>query len=131
MGPERHLGAAATRWDDYVGTAAADGADVVLGRPSLYELAGLDRDRWLVTALDIEVVNGEPAAVVYAFDRFADPGHQAPYDVEAVIAEHGHLPVKAFRLNQDTPVQTLLDQVFRRVSIRLVARDFSNDTMVA
>jgi hypothetical protein len=128
MAPERALGAAATRWSDYIGTAAADGADAVLGRPSLYELAGLDRDRWLITALDIEVVNGQLSAVVYAFDRSTDASDQPP-DVGAVIAAHGHLPVRAFPLGEGTQIQALLDQVFQRVAIRLVAREFSEDTL--
>jgi hypothetical protein len=74
--------------------AAADGADVA-GRPSLYELAGLDREGWLVTALDIEVVNGRLGAVGYADDRITGSGQQVSSDVETVIAEHGHLPVTA------------------------------------
>jgi hypothetical protein len=129
MGPEGRLGAAATRWSDYIGTAAADGADVVLGGPSLYELAGLDRDRWLVTALDVEIVNGQFDVVVYAFDRLTGGSGPLP-NVEAVIAEHGHLPVKAFRLGEGTQMQAFLDQVFRRVAIRLVARGFSDDALV-
>jgi hypothetical protein len=64
------------------------------------------------------------------FDRFADSGQQVPHDVETVIAEHGHLPVTAIPLSEDTPIQTLMDQVFRRVAIRLVIRSFSEDTMV-
>jgi hypothetical protein len=129
MGPERALGAAATRWSDYIGTAAADGADAVLGRPSLYELAGLDRDRWHISALDIEVVKGQLGAVVYAFDRFTDGSDQPPH-VGAVVAAHGHLPVKAFPLGEGTQIQAFLDQVFRHVAIRLVAREFSDDTLV-
>jgi hypothetical protein len=50
--------------------------------------------------------------------------------VETVIAEHGHLPVTAIPLSDDTPIQTFLDQVFRRVAIRLVTRSFSEETMV-
>jgi hypothetical protein len=68
--------------------------------------------------------------VVYAFDRFADSGRPVPHDVETVIAERGHLPVTAIPLSADTPIQTFLDRVFRRVAIRLVTRNFSEDTMV-
>ncbi len=70
------------------------------GHWSLYELAGLDRDRWLVTAVAIEVLSGELGAVIYAIDRFTDSGAEVRYDVDAVIAEkegrllieHGTLP---------------------------------------
>lgn len=130
MNPEQRLGPAATRWSDFTGTAAADGAEVVQGRPSLYELAGLDRERWLVTGLDIEVASGQLGAVVYAFDRSAHPDHQVPYEVDAVLAEHGYLPVKAIHLSEATQIQPLLEQVFERVAIRLVARDFRDDTVV-
>ena len=59
MNLQGQLGAATTRWSDYVGTAAADDAAAVAGHASVYELAGLDRNRWLVVAVDIEVLNGE------------------------------------------------------------------------
>ena len=45
MNVQRRLGAASVRWNDYVGTAAADDADALLDRPSLYEVAGIDRGR--------------------------------------------------------------------------------------
>lgn len=130
MDAGRRLGAAATRWSDYVGTAAADDAEVTAGRPSLYELAGLDRDRWLVVAVDIEVGRGDLGVVVYAIDRFPDSDHQVPYDVDAVVAEHGHLPVTSIRLGREIQIQAFLDQVFGRVAIRLVARGFRDDLLV-
>jgi hypothetical protein len=130
MTTERRLTAAATRWSDYIGTAAADGAEVVLDRPSVYELTGLDRDRWLVTAIDIEVLDGQMEAVVYAFDRLGGMDREVPLNVETVIAERGHLPVQAFPLGDGAGIQSFLDQVFRRVAIRLVARNFRDDAMV-
>jgi hypothetical protein len=40
MDPQRRaLGPATTRFTDYVGTVAADDAEAVMDRPSLYELA--------------------------------------------------------------------------------------------
>lgn len=130
MNIERGIGAAATRWSDYVGTAAADDAAVTAGRPSLYELAGLDRDQWLVAAVDIEVEGGQLGVVVYVIDRLAETTRRLPYEVDDVVAEHGHLPVKAVRLGQDSGVQDFLDQVFQRVAIRLVARSFRDDPLV-
>ena len=130
MNLQGQLGAATTRWSDYVGTAAADDAAAVAGRASVYELAGLDRDRWLVVAVDIEVLNGELGAVIYAVDRSTGAGGPDSFDVEELIAEQGHLPVKAIRLNRSADTQPFLDQIFRRVAIRLVARSFRDDLIV-
>jgi hypothetical protein len=40
------LGPANTRFNDYVGTVAADDAEAVKDQPSLYEIANIDRDRY-------------------------------------------------------------------------------------
>jgi hypothetical protein len=47
------LGPADARWNDYVGTAAADDAPVVAGLASLYSIAGVDRDRWTIVGMDL------------------------------------------------------------------------------
>ena len=65
---ERALGPATTRFSDYVGTVEADDAEAVLGRPSLYELANIDRDRYTIVGMDL-VVDDSTTATVYAFDR--------------------------------------------------------------
>ena len=51
----RALGPARTNFNDYVGTVAADDAEAVLDRPSLYELAKIDRDRYTVLGIDLRV----------------------------------------------------------------------------
>jgi hypothetical protein len=130
MTTQGQLGAATTRWSDYVGTAAADDAAAVAGNASVYELAGLDRDRWLVVAVDIEVLDGELGVVIYAVDRSIGGGDPASFDVDEVIAEQGHLPVRAIRLTRSAETQPFLDQIFRRVAIRLVARSFRDDVIV-
>ena len=130
MTMQGQLGAATTRWSDYVGTAAADGAAAVAGQPSVYELAGLDRGRWLVVAVDIEVLNGKLGVVIYAVDRSTRSEDPDSFDVDEVIAKQGHLPVKAIRLSPTAETQPFLDQIFRRVAIRLVARSFRDDVLV-
>jgi hypothetical protein len=45
------LGPASTHFNDYLGTVAADDALVVMDRPSLYELAEVDRDRYTILAV--------------------------------------------------------------------------------
>lgn len=107
---DSRLGSAQVRWNDYVGTAAADDADAVLATRSLYEIAGLDRDRWMVVGLDLAL--GDAAGVVvYAVDR--DRGS------EALEAEE--VPVTAFRLSASTTLDSFLAEAFKRVSIRLMA----------
>lgn len=47
------LGPANTRFNDYVGTVAAVDAEAVKDQPSLYEIAGIDRDRYTILAVDL------------------------------------------------------------------------------
>ena len=53
-GPSR-LGSAKARWNDYVGTAAADDADAILDTRSLYEIVELDRDQWAIVGIDFSL----------------------------------------------------------------------------
>ena len=64
----RALGPPRTNFNDYVGTVAADDAEAVLDRPSLYELAKIDRDRYTVLGIDPRV-DGSTTASIYAIDR--------------------------------------------------------------
>ena len=64
------LGSAHTRFNDYVGTVAADDAVALRGEPSLYELASIDRDLYTIVAVDLRV-EGPVTATVYAVDRIA------------------------------------------------------------
>jgi hypothetical protein len=124
----RRLDAASTTWNDYLGTAAADDVDALTGRRSLYELAGLDRDRWVVVAVDLAVRAAEPEVVVYAVDRSAD--QEAAFDIDAVIAANGYVPVTAVRLSVQDQVEAFLNDAFRRLAVRLVARGFREETLV-
>jgi hypothetical protein len=53
--PGQVLGPAKTRFNDYVGTVAADDAEAVKEQPSLYELADIDRDRYTILAVDLRI----------------------------------------------------------------------------
>src|SRR5687767_6126024 len=117
MDPSRRLDAASTTWNDYVGTAAADDADAFAGSRSLYDLAGLDRNRWVVVAVDLAVRAVEPEVVVYAVDRAADP--DSPFDIDKVIGAHGYVPVTAVRLALDAQIEEFLNDAFRRLAVRL------------
>jgi hypothetical protein len=116
----RLLGAAATRWNDYVGTAAADDADAVLHHPSLYELAAIDRDRWMILSVDLRVKTSA-AVTVYAIDKVAH-GVQTAADVADLAAERGQLPVRAFPVSSPS-VEDFVNGAFKQLSVRLVSRD--------
>ena len=73
------LGPANTRFNDYVGTVAADDAEAVKDQPSLYEIADIDRDRYTILAVDLRV-DGAVTATIYAIDR-----------VEQGIARHAEI----------------------------------------
>jgi len=47
------LGLANTRWNDCVGTVAADDAEALRDRPSLYDLAQIDRDRYTIVGIEL------------------------------------------------------------------------------
>lgn len=125
----RGLGAASTTWNDYLGTAAADDADAFTASQSLYALADLDRERWVVVAVDLAVRSADPEVIIYAIDRQLDTSDGA-FDIDAVIAEHGHVPVTAVRLAVHDQVEEFLNDAFRRVAVRLVARGFREETLV-
>ncbi len=112
-GGNSRLGSAQVRWNDYVGTAAADDANVLLNTPSLYELAGLDRERWTVVGLDFSL-GGSPdeALVLYASERTTDVS-------EASAA--GEVSVTAFVLGASVQLDQFLAQAFNRVSVRLLS----------
>jgi hypothetical protein len=64
----RVLGPANTRFNNYLWTVAADDAEGVRDRPSLYELAEIDRDRHTVVGIELNV-DGSTTVTVYAIDR--------------------------------------------------------------
>lgn len=128
MDTNRRLDAASTTWNDYVGTAAADDADAFSTHQSLYALAGLDRERWVVVAVDLAVRSSEPEVTVYAIDREGQDG--SAFDIDAVIATNGYVPVTAVRLSVTDQVEAFLNDAFRRVAVRLVARGFREETLV-
>jgi len=108
----RRLGSAQVLWNDYVGTAAADDAGVVLDSRSLYEMADLDRDHWAIVGMDLSLGGPADPVVVYAFDRAAAP--DAPEEVDEIA-------VQKFHLAASTRLDDFLREAFQRVSVRLVS----------
>jgi hypothetical protein len=118
------LGSASTRWNDYVGTAAADTADVPTGGRSIYELSGLDRDVWRIVAVDLTVRDDAPRVTVYASDHRSPPGPAAdgPDPSDPLL-------VSAFTLSDPQRARAFLVEAFRTVQVRLVAREFAEQDL--
>ena len=111
---------ASTRWNDYLGTVAADDSVVLAGSKSLYELTGMDRDHWIIVRLDIQVTAATPEIVVFAAAR---SGGQAR--VEDLVDADGALPVMAYSIADPDRVRAVLDQGFGSLAIRLRPRSLS------
>ena len=124
----RVLGPAEVRWNDYVGTAAADDADAVLDRPSLYELAGVDRGRYTIVGVDLTIWEDTTTATVYAVDRVGER-LETHGDLDTLARERGEIPVVEFRLPSQA-VEEFLDDAFKRISLRLVARGVREHQLV-
>jgi hypothetical protein len=123
----RVLGQASANFNDYLGTVAADDAEAVLDRPSLYELARVDRNRYTILAIDLRV-DGPATATVYAIDRV-----EREISLHAQIAElakeGGEIPVVQFDLPEQN-VEDFIRHAFTRISVRLVRQDLHDKVLV-
>jgi hypothetical protein len=121
------LGSASTRFNDYIGTVAADDVEAIKDRPSLYELALVDRDRFTIVAIDLNV-EGSPHATVYAVDRL-----EQAVAGQAEIAELGktrdEIPVLPFEVPEPN-IEEFLRHAFRRISARLVRQDLRDHVLL-
>lgn len=115
------LGPASVRWNDYVGTAAADDADALTSTRSLYSLAGLDRERWTILGVDLSILEANPQVTIYGVDRQALE-LESEGDIEELGRRRGSIPVTAFQLDGETRVAAFLGDAFKRVAVRLIAR---------
>jgi hypothetical protein len=121
LGEQGRLGSAQVRWNDYLGTAAADDADALLNTRSLYKIAGLDRDRWRIVGIDFTMGSPSEQVVVYGMDRAsAEPSREA---VEGVS-------VTAFHLGASVQLDTFLAEAFQRISVRLLSSVMSGKDLV-
>lgn len=120
------LGSAYTRFNDYVGTVAADDAEAVTGLPSLYELANIDRDLYTIVAIDLRV-EGPVTATVYAVDRIAQ-GIGPHGDIAELGEGDGVIPVVPFEL-PEPKVEDFIRRAFQRISVRLVTQLFHDHVL--
>ena len=123
----RVLGPARTNFNDYVGTVAADDAEAVVDRPSLYELAQIDRDRYTILAIDLKV-DGPVTATVYAIDRVAH-GISLHAAIAALGESLGEIPVVQFNLPEPN-VDEFIRHAFRRMTVRLVTEALRDQVLV-
>src|SRR4029450_11730296 len=99
----RVLGPARSNFNDYVGTVAADDAEAVVDRPSLYQLAQIDRDRYTIPAIDLKADRPVPATGA-AIDRAAH-GISLHAAIAALGESLGAIPVVEFNV----PAATIED----------------------
>jgi hypothetical protein len=123
------MGAASVRWNDYVGTAAADDAEAVVHARSLYQIAGLDRDQWTIVGFDIDRWDSAHRVTVYAYDRRQQEDSTFA-DLLEVAEENGELPVTAFHLSDHAQVKAFRREALKRMAIRLTARALSEHRLV-
>jgi hypothetical protein len=121
------LGPANTRFNDYVGTVAADDAEAVKDQPSLYEIADIDRDRYTILAVDLRV-DGPVTATVYAIDR-VEQGIARHAEIAELTESVGEIPVVPFDIPKPN-VEDLIRYAFRRISVRLVTQHFRDHALV-
>jgi hypothetical protein len=124
----RALGPARTNFNDYVGTVAADDAEAVLDRPSLYELAQIDRDRYTILGIELKVVDGPTKATVYAFDRLEHSVARLDEIVELGLSR-GEIPVLRFDI-PEMDVGDFIRHAFRLISVRLVKQNLSDQVLM-
>ena len=123
----RVLGPAATRFNDYIGTVAADDAEAIKDRPSLYELAQIDRDRFTIVGIDLKV-DVLTTATVYAIDR-TEQAVVRPADIVESGKTGDEIPVMPFDVPEPN-VEDFLKFAFRQISVRLVKQELHDQALV-
>jgi hypothetical protein len=121
------LGPASTRFNDYTGTVAADDAEAIKDRPSLYELAMIDRDRFTIVGIDLNV-DDPITATVYAVDRAEQAARESVGTAELGKAG-GEIPVFPFDI-PEPKVEDFMRHAFGRISFRLVRQDLGDHSLV-
>jgi hypothetical protein len=122
----RVLGPATTNFNDYVGTVAADDAAAVMDRPSLYELAQIDRDRYTIVGIELNV-DGPTTAAVYAFDRLEHSIARLEQIVELGLSR-GEIPVVRFDI-PEIDAGDFIRHAFKRISVQLLVHDLRDQAL--
>jgi hypothetical protein len=99
-----------------------------LDRPSLYELAQIDRDRYTIVAVDL-TVDGPVTAIVYAIDRVEHRISLNGTDLVELGQRWGEIPVVQFNLPEPN-VDDFIRHAFKRISVRLVTQTLRDQVLV-
>jgi hypothetical protein len=121
------LGPASTRFNDYIGTVAADDAEAIMDQPSMYELAQIDRNHYTIVGIDLNV-DGPATATVYAIDRVAQ-GVVTPAEIVESGQSRSEIAVVPFDI-PDPNVEDFIRHAFRRISVRLMTQDLQDQVFV-
>lgn len=122
------LGAISVQYDDYLGTAAADDADAMLGARSLYQMVGLDRDQWLIVSVELARSKISERVSVYAIDRYQFPIRGLAELEERSDFAYG-VPVVAFDLPGSVRLNDFVAEAFQRISIRLISQSVTGHSL--
>ena len=121
------LGPASKRFNDYIGTVAADDAEAIMDQPSMYELAQIDRNHYTIVGIDLNV-DGPATATVYAIDRAAQEVVR-PAEIVESGQSRNEIAVVPFDI-PDPNVEDFIRHAFRRISVRLMTQDLQDQVFV-
>jgi hypothetical protein len=121
------LGPASTRFNDYIGTVAADDAEAIMDQPSMYELAQIDRNHYTIVGIDLNV-DGPATATVYAIDRVTQ-GVVRPAEIVESGQSRSEIAVVPFDIPEPN-VEDFIRHAFRRISVRLMTQDLQDQVFV-
>jgi hypothetical protein len=119
---------ARTNFNDYVGTVAADDAEALLDRPSLSELAQIDRDRYTILGIDLRV-DGPTTTSICAIDRVEHRISLNGTDLVELGQSWGEIPVVQFNLPEPN-VEDFIRHAFKRISVRLVTQALRDQLLI-
>ena len=122
------LGAVSVQYDDYLGTAAADDADAMLGARSLYQMVGLDREQWLIVSVELARSKVAERVSVYAIDRYQFPIRGLAELSERPDFAYG-IPVVAFDLPSSVDLNQFVAEAFQRISVRLTSQSVTGQSL--
>ena len=123
------LGPATVMWNDFVGSAAADGLNGPSLDGGLYELAGLNPQKWLILGIDLLLEGGLEHARVYALDR-VESKVDSQHELLELAYHRGELIVDAFEIDAVPPPAAPVRSMFQHVAVRLIARGVSDQRLV-
>lgn len=112
---------ASVQYDDYVGTAAADQADALVGTKSLEVLTGLAGTPWTIVGYHVYRSVNSWNFHLYAANK-DELGINSHEDFASVERKLGHIPVRDFSLPHGVNPEEVFAALFKRFSITMTHR---------